>query len=225
MPRTSYSNRSAVTGNLQVEDSLELLARTALEFKEMPAPGTPRSGALVAYAKADGKLYAKDDAGTEYDLTVSDAYAPAVPDDWEDVDPTTKTGALDRMAGGHAGVVLVSATPPATPAIGQIRLDKTASGASGLGKLTTNTITGDLTLTTSHTEVGCDTTSGPITVTLPDAANHAGRMYLISNIAGTGNAVTIDGDGALINGSSTKVLASQYNAVILVCDGTGWRIY
>lgn len=156
----------------------------------------------------------------------TEAYTPADPDDWEDTDPTTKAGALDRMAGGHAGVVLISATPPATPAVGQLRLDTTASGSSGMGVVSTTTITTSTVLTTSHVEVGCDATSGPITVTLPAAAGNAGRLYFISKIDGTGNAVTIDGNGSeTINGSLTKVLAAQYNAVILVCDGTGWRIY
>ena len=35
------------------------------------APGTPSTGRVALYAKADGKLYCKDDAGTETDLTSS----------------------------------------------------------------------------------------------------------------------------------------------------------
>ncbi len=36
---------------------------------EISAPGTPNSGKGVLYEKTDGKLYFKNDAGTEYDLT------------------------------------------------------------------------------------------------------------------------------------------------------------
>jgi hypothetical protein len=68
MPITDNSD-SLVTRNLTVEDSLELGPDTAIEFKEMAAPATPPSGSLLTYAKVDGKLYAKNDAGTEYDLT------------------------------------------------------------------------------------------------------------------------------------------------------------
>lgn len=39
-----------------------------LEFAEGAAPGTPASGIVRIYAKTDGKLYQKDDAGTETDL-------------------------------------------------------------------------------------------------------------------------------------------------------------
>lgn len=40
-----------------------------IRMKEAAAPSTPASGYGYLYAKADGKLYFKDDAGTEYDLT------------------------------------------------------------------------------------------------------------------------------------------------------------
>ena len=40
---------------------------------EQTAPPTPISGYLAVYAKTDGKRYAKNDAGTEYDLTATGA--------------------------------------------------------------------------------------------------------------------------------------------------------
>lgn len=40
-----------------------------IKFAEMAAPGTPTAGNVYIYPKSDGKLYSKDDAGTEYDLT------------------------------------------------------------------------------------------------------------------------------------------------------------
>lgn len=72
MPLTNNSD-SLVTRNLTVEDSLELGADTPIEFQEMTAPATPDSGSLVVYAKTDGKIYAKNDAGTESDLTAGSA--------------------------------------------------------------------------------------------------------------------------------------------------------
>lgn len=36
-----------------------------LQFEEGDAPATPASGVVRIYAKADGKMYAKDDAGSE----------------------------------------------------------------------------------------------------------------------------------------------------------------
>ena len=40
-----------------------------VKFTESSAPSTPTSGTAVTYVKSDGKLYLKDDAGTETDLT------------------------------------------------------------------------------------------------------------------------------------------------------------
>lgn len=44
---------------------------TALIVDEVAAPGTPGAGKVAVYAKSDGKLYIKDDAGTETDLTAT----------------------------------------------------------------------------------------------------------------------------------------------------------
>lgn len=41
-----------------------------LEVNEVAAPGTPSSGKFSIYAKSDGKVYGKNDGGTEYDLTL-----------------------------------------------------------------------------------------------------------------------------------------------------------
>ncbi len=72
MPLTDRSD-SLDTRNLTVHDLLELAADTPIEFKEMAAPATPATGSVVVYAKTDGKLYAKDDVGTESNLTAGGA--------------------------------------------------------------------------------------------------------------------------------------------------------
>jgi hypothetical protein len=42
-----------------------------VDYAEVAAPATPASGYVRQYAKTDGKLYQKDDAGTETDLAAS----------------------------------------------------------------------------------------------------------------------------------------------------------
>lgn len=147
----------------------------------------------------------------------TEAYTPAIGDDWEDADPTTKTEALDRIAGGHAGVALVSATAPTTPGIGQIWLDTAAAGASGLGTLNFVTITEDLVLTSSHTVVFCDASAGPIVVTVPVASGNGRKLYAIVKTDSTANTVTMDG-------GFDAVLTCQDEAVPILSDGTNWRI-
>lgn len=71
MPLTHRSD-SLVTRNLLVEDLLTLGEDTSLHVRELSAPAaTPPSGAVAVYARTDGHLYARDDAGTERDLSAS----------------------------------------------------------------------------------------------------------------------------------------------------------
>jgi hypothetical protein len=160
------------------------------------------------------------DPRTELDDSQSpptEAYAPADPNDWEDTDPTSKTEALDRMAAGHAGVVLISDTQPTTPGNGQVWLDTLAAGASGLGTLNFVTITDDLVLTSSHTIVFCDASAGPIVVTVPTASGNGRKLYAIVKTDPTVNTV-------MMNGGFDAVLTCQDEAVPILSEGTNWRI-
>lgn len=71
-------------------------------------------------------------------------------------------------------------------------------------------------------EQGAILASNTITLDLPTAASAANRFFSISNI-GTG-VVTIDGNGANIQGDSTFDLYDDENLVI-VCDGSNWYTY
>lgn len=71
----------------------------------------------------------------------------------------------------------------------------------------------------------CDCTSNAITINLPAAASHTGRVYEIKKIDATGNVVTIDGNGSeTIDGALTIQISFQYESVTLVSDGTNWSI-
>jgi len=59
-----------ITGNLIAETLEKKTFSDAITLTEISAPGTPASGKFVLYPKSDNKLYGKNDAGTEYDLTV-----------------------------------------------------------------------------------------------------------------------------------------------------------
>lgn len=51
--------------------NIETLAADTRYFAEVAAPGTPSAGQAVIYVKSDGKIYLKNDAGTETDLTAA----------------------------------------------------------------------------------------------------------------------------------------------------------
>lgn len=59
----------STTGKLIQNSTVTLDDTGALTVPEMAAPSTPASGKVAVYAKSDGKLYIKDDTGTETDLT------------------------------------------------------------------------------------------------------------------------------------------------------------
>jgi hypothetical protein len=68
-------------------------------------------------------------------------------------------------------------------------------------------------------------TSGPITVNLLPAVNRSGKQITIIKTDASVNAVTIDPNASeTINGAATNSLASQYDKVKLVCDGSNWFI-
>lgn len=54
-----------------IDDSGNVSGIGYIELAEIAAPSTPSSGLLRVYAKSDGKLYQKNDAGTETDLSQS----------------------------------------------------------------------------------------------------------------------------------------------------------
>lgn len=59
----------STTGKL-IQDSVVIVSDAgAVTVPEIAAPSTPAAGTVHIYAKSDGKLYIKDDAGTETDLT------------------------------------------------------------------------------------------------------------------------------------------------------------
>lgn len=74
--------------------------------------------------------------------------------------------------------------------------------------------------------IKCDATSAAFTITLPPAATAgSGFEIAIKKTDAGANAITIDGDGSeTIDGATTLVLAGQYDAAILRCDGSSWEI-
>lgn len=74
-----------------------------------------------------------------------------------------------------------------------------------------------------HT-ITCDATGGTFTVTLPAAASHTGRIYVIKKTTAA-NTVTIDANASeTIDGATTVDLTTQYSGKVIQCDGTNWHI-
>jgi len=70
-----------------------------------------------------------------------------------------------------------------------------------------------------------DATSGAVTLTLPAASAVSGRVYNFKKIDSSSNNVTIARDGSdTIDGATSFVLDSQYEAITLVSNGSNWFI-
>lgn len=99
------------------------------------------------------------------------------------------------------------------------------SGAGYGGSLAVSTKTADYTLTTSDAIILADAGSGAFTLTLPAASGNTGLLFRILKIESSANAVTVDANASeTINGATTITLERQWDAVELVCDGTGWNV-
>lgn len=87
----------STTGKLIQNSTVTLDDTGAIIVPEMAAPSTPASGKVAVYAKTDGKLYIKDDAGTETDLTDAGAasIAPLVIEDANTVSQRNSTNAQE----------------------------------------------------------------------------------------------------------------------------------
>lgn len=76
-----------------------------------------------------------------------------------------------------------------------------------------------------ETIVLCNAASGAITVNLPAAASNNNRAIIIKKTDSSTNDVTIDGNASeTIDGDTTITIGSQYNAAMMVCDGSNWSI-
>ena len=72
----------------------------------------------------------------------------------------------------------------------------------------------------------CDASGGAFTVTLPAAATAGdGYKVTVKKSDSSANAVTVDGNSSeTIDGATTKALSSQYDAIVLACDGSNWHL-
>lgn len=80
-----------------------------------------------------------------------------------------------------------------------------------------------VTLGTDDTFTELDTSGGPIVATLPAASSATGPLYV--KVVGPNRGIVRAQAGELIDAEAEVALARQWTAVMLVSNGTGWRIY
>lgn len=137
------SGAISMSGDLNLNGNDLNNAATVL-LNEGSAPSTPASGKVVVYAKADGLVYSKDDAGTETALGGSGSfsgdafdvpYTPTDSGDWSST-PGDVGEALDTLAADVAAAGLSAAGthwwPMAKPASPSTENDEFADASGGV---------------------------------------------------------------------------------------------
>lgn len=200
---------------------------SSLLFEEGTSPSTPASGQVRLYAKSDGKLYAKDDAGAETELGGGGGSGDVV-------GPASSTNNHVALFDGTTGKLLKDGGALPTAPVSSV------NGATGAVVLDDGDVKSVVTALTSGTTVTVDCSLGRnFTITL---GHNVGTLTL-SNLAGSGYATEIeieikqDGTGGrtfafpasfkALGGSDTAI-ASAANAVTLLSaktfdNGTTWR--
>ena len=100
------------------------------------------------------------------------------------------------------------------------------SSTGGFNKFLTSAKSADYTVTdTDNINVILMTTSSTDrTVTLPTAADNAGRKITVKKVDSGSGKCTLDGEGSeTVDGSTTYDLLYQYDSITLICDGTEWH--
>lgn len=146
------------------------MADTAVKipFQEAAAPSTPASTKVVIYAKSDGLMYSKDDAGTE--TLMSSGGGSGIPatifDAKGDIIAATAADTAARVAVGANGLALV-ARSSATPGIAW---EVPSGGVLGVTQYIRGT-DGAILTTSSTSLVDVDSTNAIVTFTAPVSTN------------------------------------------------------
>ena len=84
-------------------------------------------------------------------------------------------------------------------------------------------ITADYTVE-GKTNVFVDATGGNVTVTLPDILDSKDRLIRMKKTDSSSNKVIADGAGSnAIDGATTSTMPSQWESMVILCDGTRWN--
>lgn len=85
--------------------------------------------------------------------------------------------------------------------------------------------TSTYTATINDRTITVNATSGAITINLPQASTATNVELFIIKTDSSANAVTVDGySSETINGATTQALTTQYQKIVIVCDGSTWWI-
>jgi len=73
--------------------------------------------------------------------------------------------------------------------------------------------------------ITCDASSNAFAITLPAVATANRVIYHIKKTDSSSNVVTVDGNASeTIDGATTATITTQFESIMIVCDGSNWHI-
>lgn len=215
---TTSSARSGESGAISADQVIGLAEAVLAAMLDSDGEGSTLDADLLDGEHADAFALLAGRLGDVIALLT--ASAPAA-----DVD-AVKLHANDQQ--GRAGDHALHITPEAT---GRGYSFGTQAQLGGGLALPIASKAADYTATLADHTILIDASAGNVTVSLPavatthNGANGVGHIYRIKRIDASGNAATIDADGAeTIDGAATHTLAAQYDAIAIQSDGSAWHI-
>lgn len=140
----------------------------SLLIEEVSAPSTPPSGYFAIYAKSDGKIYTKNDAGTEVELGAASGSAPT---------PTMQAGSTYNIG------ITTATTSAANDSIKITSADHTALSGSNVGYIALpNSTSGQVEILSLTSDVTIDLTGAHWGLgTFGDRADYPLHVYAIND--------------------------------------------
>jgi len=87
------------------------------------------------------------------------------------------------------------------------------------------TVVGPYFITAADDSVLADATGGSISVLLPASASSNGRLLHVKKIDASANTVVVQGrPGELVEDAASLPLIRQGENLMLICDGSQWRV-
>ena len=85
--------------------------------------------------------------------------------------------------------------------------------------------TGNYAIVEKDVYIDVDATGGDRTITLPTVATSLGKMVYVKKVDDSRNKVIVDGNGSeTIDGVGQFDLVLEHESIVIICDGTEWRI-
>lgn len=136
---------------------------------------------------------------------------------------------LAVTTGTKAGFGTVISSPTAVVNLDRANFNVSLQGGATAyitWTLAISSVANNYTASSTDTVIMANAVGGAITVTLPTAANIAGKMFTIKRISSGANTVTVATTSSqTIDGDTTQVLVSQYASIDVLSDGANWTIH